>query len=279
VSGIYQRAAAAADVVRRVTGRGARVGAILGSGLGEFADHLEDRRAVPYREIPAFPTSTVVGHAGELVLGRRGGLDVAVLKGRVHYYEGYKPAEVVFPLRVLKLLGVEALIVTNAAGGINDSFRPGQLMLITDQLNLQGRSPLRGPNDERLGPRFPDLTEAYSRSWIERADACASRLGVPLQRGVYAALLGPNYETPAEIRMLRTLGADAVGMSTVPEVIAANHMGMKVLGISCITHVAAGISEQKINHAEVMETTARVKEQFVALLAALLDDLAARGLP
>jgi purine-nucleoside phosphorylase len=240
---------------------------------------LEDRRALSYGAIPSFPTSTVVGHAGELVLGRRGALEVAVLKGRVHYYEGYQAEQVVFPLRVLRQLGVEAVIVTNAAGGINPEFRPGSLMLITDHLNLQGRSPLRGPNDERLGPRFPDLSEAYHRAWIERASACGEQLGVTLRRGVYAALLGPNYETPAEIRMLRTLGADAVGMSTVPEVIAANHMGMKVLGISCITNLAAGISAQKIDHNEVMEITARVKEQFIQLLAALLDDLAVRGMP
>jgi len=297
VSGLYERAAAAAEHIRRATGaalhspplRGAlhspplrgtpRIGAILGSGLGEFADRLEDRRTVPYSEIPTFPISTVIGHAGELVVGHRAGLEIAVMKGRVHFYEGYELAEVVFPLRVLRLLGVELLIVTNAAGGINASFRPGQLMLLTDHLNLLGRSPLRGPNDERFGPRFPDLTEAYDRSLIERAGACAGRLGIALQRGVYAALPGPNYETPAEIRMLRTLGADAVGMSTVPEVIAANQMGIKVLGISCITNLAAGISAKKIDHAEVMETTARVKEQFVALLAAILDDLAARGLP
>jgi len=279
VSDLFERAAAAAEHIRRATGRSPRAGAILGSGLGAFADQLDDRIAIPYREIPSFPTSTVIGHAGQLVLGRRGGMEIGVLQGRVHYYEGYRPDQVVFGVRVLKLLGAEALLVTNAAGGIRDSFRPGQLMLITDHLNLQGSSPLIGPNDDRLGPRFFDLTEAYHPGLIERARGCAARLGIELQSGVYAALLGPNYETPAEIRMLRTLGADAVGMSTVPEVIAANHLGIKVLGISCITNLAAGISTEKINHVEVMETTERVKEQFVALLSAIFDDLAAGGLP
>jgi purine-nucleoside phosphorylase len=279
VSDPLSRARAAADFVRRRASRQPKVGLILGSGLGEFADRLSQPVVLPYAEIPEFPTSTVVGHAGELVLGRHHGLEVAVLKGRVHFYEGYPLEQVVFPTRVLGLLGVEVLVVTNAAGGINASFRPGQLMLITDHINLIGGSPLRGANQEGFGPRFPDLSEAYHAGLRRRALAQADRLRIGLQHGVYAALFGPNYETPAEIRMLKALGADAVGMSTVPEVIAANHMGLKVLGISCITNMAAGILAQKIEHAEVLETTTRVKGEFIALLGAVLDDLAEGGLP
>lgn len=256
------------------------VAVILGSGLGMFADAIENGLAMDYCNIPNFHQSTVAGHAGKLVIGEvAAGLNIACMQGRFHYYEGHPMETVVFPVRVLRALGAEVLIVTNAAGGINSNFKPGTLMLIEDHLNLMGDNPLKGANFDFLGPRFPDLSEAYSIELREVAREVARQQHLDLQSGVYAALSGPTYETPAEIRMLRTLGADAVGMSTVPEVIAANHMGMKVLGVSCITNLAAGISPHKLSHQEVIETTERVKNQFVNLLQGVLTELAAQTVP
>jgi len=246
---------------------------VLGSGLGAFADELSDRTDVPYGEIPGWPVSTAVGHAGKLVLGKLGTLDVAVMAGRSHLYEGYTPAQVTMGVRVLRGLGVESIVFTNAAGGINLSYSQGALVLITDHINLQGTNPLIGPNDDLLGPRFPDMTDAYSAAARAIAHRAADELGIALGDGVYAAVTGPSYETPAEIRYLRTIGADLVGMSTVPEVIVANHMGMKVLAISCVTNMAAGILAQKINHEEVLETGRRVRDTLVRFLKALLPRL------
>src|SRR5436190_6417447 len=253
------------------------VGLVLGSGLGAYADTFERRTVVPFDQLPHFPRSTVTGHSGNLVLGRAEGVAVAALQGRVHFYEGYSISQVVYPVRVLGRLGVRRLVVTNAAGGIDPAFRPGDLMLVTDHLNLMGTNPLIGPNLDELGVRFPDMSEAYDPRMREVALAVAGRLGIALRQGVYAGLTGPSYETPAEIRMLRGLGASAVGMSTVPEVIAANHMGIRVLGISCITNMAAGILPQKLTHQEVMDTTGRVRETFIALLGGILPSLAASG--
>lgn len=252
-----------------------RVGVVLGSGLGAFAAELSDRIEIPYTEIPGWPASTAVGHAGKLVMGRLGGLEVAVMAGRNHLYEGYTPGQVTFGVRVLGLLGVKSLVLTNAAGGINLSLAQGGLVLISDHINLQGSNPLAGPNDDSLGPRFPDMSEAYSARYREIAKAAASELGIELTEGVYVALLGPNYETPAEIRFLRTIGGDVVGMSTVPEVIVANHMGIRVLAISCVTNMAAGILPQKIHHEEVLETGALVRDTLIRLLKTVLPRLAA----
>jgi purine-nucleoside phosphorylase len=257
------------EAIRLIHGRTAlrpAIGVVLGSGLGAFADTLDDATAVPFREIPHFPASTVAGHSGALVVGRARGAPVAVMKGRVHHYEGYPLAEVVFPVRVLGRLGVRTLVVTNAAGAINPAFRPGELMILEDHINLLG-NPLIGPNEEALGPRFFDMSEAYDRPLREAAAAACSAAGVPCHRGVYIAVPGPSYETPAEIRMARTLGADAVGMSTVPEVIAARHMGMRVLGLSCLTNMAAGVSAGKLDHREVLETGERVMPALLEVLA------------
>ena len=247
---------------------------ILGSGLGAFADSLERAVAIDYRELPDFPTSSVHGHAGRLVLGYRGAVPVVAMQGRVHFYEGYAPWQVAFPARVLCRLGVKHLTVTNAAGGINPGFSVGDLMAITDHINLAGYNPLIGPNEEALGPRFPDMSKAYDPEARAVLDQVAAAEGVTLRQGVYVSLAGPSYETPAEIRMLRTLGGDAVGMSTVPEVIVASHMGVKVTGISCITNLAAGISKVKLSHDEVSETANRVKGTFTNLLGAFLDAVA-----
>lgn len=250
------------------------LGIILGSGLGGFAELVENQVSIPYREIPHFPVSTVEGHAGRFVFGQVHGKNVAVMQGRFHYYEGYNMGEVTFPVRVMQVLGATGLIVTNAAGGINPSYRPGDLVLIKDHLNLMGDNPLRGENLSSLGPRFPDLSEAYDLDWRRKAMHAAVELKMEqLQEGVYAALSGPSYETPAEIRYLRAIGADLVGMSTVPEVIAANHGGMRVLGISCVTNMAAGVLPQKLSHAEVMETTERIGKQFVRLLQGIVRAL------
>jgi purine-nucleoside phosphorylase len=246
------------------------VGVILGSGLGPFADRLKDARSVAFDMIPKFPTSSVPGHAGRLVSGRLGDLRVIAMAGRVHGYEGYSAEEVVFPVRVLARLGIRALVLTNAAGCVNAHWSAGDLMRITDHLNLSGRNPLVGPNDARLGPRFPDLSRAYDPRLAKALDAAAASCGIQLRAGVYAQMLGPSYETPAEIRMLRTLGADAVGMSTVPEVIAAAHAGIPVAGISCLTNMAAGILDQPLSHEEVTSTAARMRDQFIALLEAFL---------
>ena len=246
---------------------------VLGSGLGAFADALLDPIIIPYEEIPDFARSTVEGHAGRMVIGRLEGKTVAVMQGRFHYYEGYTLEEVTLPIRTFGLMGVKKLILTNAAGGINPNFQPGSLMLISDHINMMLRSPLRGPHDERLGARFPDMTDVYSREYQRLAQRCASALGMRLESGVYLALQGPNYETPAEIRMMRVLGGDAVGMSTVPEAIVAKQMGMKILGISLISNAAAGVLDQPINHAEVMETGARVADQFIELLEKIISQL------
>jgi purine-nucleoside phosphorylase len=249
------------------------VGVILGSGLGEFADALEGTTSIRFDEIPGFPRSTVVGHAGKLVFGVVDAVPVAVLAGRIHYYEGHPMATVVFPARVLGRLGCRTVIVTNAAGGINTQFASGNLMLITDHINAFGTNPLMGPNDDDLGPRFPDMSDAYGRELRDLAKRVASTVGVKLQEGVYLGVHGPSYETPAEIRTFRGWGADAVGMSTVPEVIALRHMGVGVLGLSCITNMAAGVLAQKLDHREVLETTERVKGEIVRFLRAMVGAL------
>ena len=270
---LYERAEHAARVIRAQYGGEARVGLILGSGLGAFADDLEEAVAISYEEIPGFARSTVEGHAGRLVVGKIAGTPLVVLQGRFHYYEGYTLEEVTFPVRVLGLLGIKALILTNAAGGLNNSFTQGALMLISDHLNLMGVNPLRGANDARFGPRFPDMSDVYEREFQEIAINEAHDMELELKRGIYAALTGPSYETPAEIRMLRALGADAVGMSTVPEAIIARHMGIRVLGISCITNMAAGVLDRPIDHAEVMETGEQVRATFSELLRRTIPKL------
>ena len=254
------------------------VGIVLGSGLGAFADELEDAISIPYSGVPGWPQSTAVGHAGKLVFARVGGAKVLVFAGRAHLYEGYSPARVTFGMRILKLLGAHSVVLTNAAGGVNLAYKQAALVLISDHINLQGMNPLIGANDEEFGPRFPDMSEAYSRRYRELAKQTARELGIELSEGVYAATSGPSYETPAEIRFLRTIGADLVGMSTVPEVIVANHMNMKVLAISCVTNMAAGVLPQKINHEEVLETGARVRGTLVKLLKGVVPKIAAEGL-
>ncbi len=251
-----------------------KIALVLGSGLGAFADSLTDAARVPYAEIPAFPQSTAIGHAGRMVIGNAGTVAVAAMQGRVHLYEGYSIHEVTFPIRVFARMGIRAVILTNAAGGINLGYSQGALVLVRDHINLQGANPLVGPNDDRFGVRFPDMSQAYDRSYREIAREEAARLGTMLHEGVYAGLLGPSYETPAEIEYLRRIGADLVGMSTVAEVIAARHMGIKVLAISCVTNMAAGILDQPLSHAEVMETGERVKTTFEALLRAVLPRVA-----
>lgn len=245
---------------------------ILGSGLGDIANQI-DGISIPYSDIPGFKVSSVKGHAGRLVIGKLNSRNVVVMQGRFHYYEGHSISEVVFPVRIMKLLGADKLVVTNACGGVNTSFNPGDLMFICDHLNLIGQNPLIGKNVDDLGPRFVDMTYAYNSDLLNIAEKTAERLGIKTRKGVYAALTGPVYETPAEIRMLRILGADAVGMSTVPEVIVANHMGMKVLGISCITNMAAGILDKPLCHDEVIETSNRVKENFIKLLKEIIKEI------
>ncbi len=249
------------------------IGLILGSGLGVLADSLEEAVTVNYSDIPHFPVSTVEGHAGELLLGKIGGRPVLLMKGRFHMYEGYQGETVTFPIRVMKKLGITGLLVTNAAGGVNTSYDPGDLMLISDHLNMTGTNPLIGPNHKELGVRFPDMSEGYSKRLRAIAKDIAASQGLKLQEGVYAGLLGPSYETPAEIRMLRVLGADAVGMSTVSEVVIARHSGIEVLGISCISNMAAGILDQPLSHDEVMETTDRVKQQFLKFVIQLIPQM------
>jgi purine-nucleoside phosphorylase len=252
-----------------------KIGVVLGSGLGAFADTLEDRTETPYSLIPRWPPSTAVGHAGKLVSGRLGQAEVIVLAGRAHLYEGYTAQQVTFGIRELHRRGVRSVILTNAAGGVNLQYHPGQLVLISDHINLMGANPLIGPNDDSLGPRFPDMSEAYSIEYRQVAKQAAATIGLTLEEGVYAAVPGPSYETPAEIRYLRTIGADLVGMSTVPETIAANHMGMKVLAISCVTNMAAGVLPQKLVHEEVLATGAKVRDTLVKLLTAVIERLTA----
>jgi len=269
--GLYEQLQETAQAIRqRAPGFTPKVGIILGSGLGGFADTLLDRVVLPYAELPHFPHSSVPGHAGRLVLGTLGGEPIVAMQGRVHFYEGYAPWQVAFPARVLCALGIKTLVVTNAAGGIQTGMRPGDLMAILDQINLSGWNPLTGPNDERLGPRFPDMSTAFNPVLTQLLLDTAERLNIPLKKGVYAYLSGPSYETPAEIRALRILGADAVGMSTVPEVIAAAHMGVKVAGVSCITNLAAGIGHKPLSHAEVAEVANQGAAVFSNLLAAFL---------
>jgi purine-nucleoside phosphorylase len=250
------------------------IGVILGSGLGRLADEREDAVAVPYAEIPHFPVSTVTGHAGRLVVGSLAGTPIVALQGRFHLYEGYGPGEVVFPIRTLARLGVKALVITNAAGGINRSWKAGDLMVIADHLNLTGQNPLAGPHDDRLGPRFPDMSEAYSQAFRTLANEAARDVDLVLREGVYCVLSGPSYETPAEVRMLQKIGADAVGMSTIPEVVACRQMGIKVLGISLISNLAAGISTVPLTHSEVIETGERVAADFVRLIRAVVPKIA-----
>ena len=269
----FERAHEASAAIRARTALRPRLGLILGSGLGAFGDALRESTKIPYRDIPHFPVSTAVGHAGRLVVGLSGKIPVVVMQGRAHSYEGYSFQEVAFPVRVLGALGVRLLVVTNAAGGINRSFRVRGLMLMSDHINLLGANPLRGPNDDRLGPRFPDITEAYSKRLRQLARQVARRQRLRLFEGVYAALTGPSYETPAEIRALARIGADVVGMSTVPEVIVARHMGIEVLGLSSVTNMAAGISKKKINHEEVLEAGARMAGALTQFLHALLPVL------
>jgi purine-nucleoside phosphorylase len=252
-----------------------QIAVVLGSGLGAFADELTNSVEIPYSEIPGWPQATAIGHAGKLVGGLCDGVPVAVMAGRAHLYEGYTPRQVTFGVRVLGRLGVRTVVFTNAAGGINPAYGRGGLVLISDHINLQGSNPLVGANDDSLGPRFPDMSEAYPADLRRAAREVAASLSIPLDEGVYAAVLGPSYETPAEIRCLRAIGADLVGMSTAPEVIAANHMGLRVLAISCVTNMAAGILPQKITHAEVLETGEMVRETLVRFLKALLPRLAA----
>jgi purine-nucleoside phosphorylase len=267
---LYDVAEAAAQLILKQTSARPRIGLVLGSGLGGFADSLTDATRIPYNKIPVFPLSTAIGHAGQMVIGKSGAVPVAAMQGRAHLYEGYSAQQVAFPMRVFGRMGIRAVILTNAAGGINLNYQQGALVLIRDHINLQGTNPLVGPNSDRFGVRFPDMTQAYERSYRALAREEASKLGMTLHEGVYAALLGPSYETPAEINYLRTIGADLVGMSTAFEVIAARHMGIKVLAISCVTNMAAGIIDQPLSHQEVMETGERVKASFEALLRAVL---------
>ena len=270
----FTLADSAAKFVLTRTSLRPRIGLVLGSGLGGFADSLSEAARIPYAQIPAFPRSTAIGHAGQMVIGKAGSVSVAAMQGRVHLYEGYSPQEVAFPTRVFGRMGIRAVILTNAAGGINLSYQQGALVLIRDHINLQGANPLVGTNDDRFGVRFPDMTHAYAKDYRAMARDEAGKLGMTLHEGVYAALLGPSYETPAEIAYLRTIGADLVGMSTVAEVIAARHMTMKVLAISCVTNMAAGILDQPLSHEEVMETGERVKGVFEALLKTVLPRVA-----
>jgi purine-nucleoside phosphorylase len=272
--GEFERAGEAADFIFSQTALRPKIALVLGSGLGAFADEFDDAAKIPYAKIPHFPQSTAIGHAGKLVIGKVGGIPVAGMQGRVHLYEGYSAKEVVFPIRVFARMGLKAVILTNAAGGIKREFVQGRLVVISDHINLQGVNPLTGPNDERFGLRFHDMTAAYDRRFREMTVGEGNRLGIGLYEGVYAGLLGPSYETPAEIRFLRGIGADLVGMSTVPEVIAARHSGLRVLGISCVTNAAAGILDQPLNHLEVLETAERVKGQFIGLLKAVIPRIA-----
>ena len=272
---LFTRADSAAQFLLSQTKVRPKIGLVLGSGLGAFADQLTDATRVTYSQIPSFPQSTAIGHAGQMVIGHTGDVPVSVMQGRVHLYEGYTAQEVAFPMRVFGRMGIRAVIITNAAGGINLKYKQGALVVITDHINLQGTSPLVGANDDRMGLRFPDMTRAYAKEYVQIAREEAAKLGIDLQDGVYAALLGPSYETPAEIRHLRIIGADLVGMSTVAEVIAARHMGMKILAISCVTNMAAGILDQILTHQEVMETGEKVRGQFEALIRAVLPRMAA----
>ncbi|TCO79407.1 purine-nucleoside phosphorylase [Marinisporobacter balticus] len=249
------------------------IGLILGSGLGAIADQIEDKEIYPYHEIPNFPVSTVEGHAGQLVIGTLEGKKVIAMQGRFHYYEGYPMKEVTFPVRVMKRLGIETLIVTNAAGAVNTAYQPGDLMLISDHLNLSGDHPLIGKNLEEFGTRFPDMSNAYNKDLRIKVKEIAKSLNIELQEGVYACMSGPTYETPSEVKMVRVLGADAVGMSTAPEVIVATHSGMKVIGVSCMTNMAAGILDQPLDHREVMDTSEKARAKFITLMKHIIKEI------
>ena len=270
---IYEKATEAAEFIAARTPLRPRVAIVLGSGLGAFAEKLEQATAIPFGEIPHFPRSTVEGHSGRLVVGMISGVPVAVMQGRVHAYEGYSPQEVTFPVRVLGRMGVQRLVLTNAAGGINEGFRQGQLVLIADHINFSGRNPLVGPNDERLGLRFFDMSEAYSARLRELARKAAQDMDLDLEEGVYLCVAGPSFETPAEIRAFERMGADLVGMSTVQETIVARHMGLEVLGISCVTNMAAGIQATPLSHEEVMETGRAVEARLAVLLSRVVPEL------
>ncbi|SHK05140.1 purine-nucleoside phosphorylase [Clostridium cavendishii DSM 21758] len=263
----------AADFILSKSKYKPQIGLILGSGLGAIADQIEDAEYYSYNELPNFPVSTVEGHAGRLVIGKFQGKEVVAMQGRFHFYEGYNMSQVTFPIRVMKLIGVEKVIVTNAAGAVNTSYKPGDLVLISDHINFSGTNPLIGGNLSDFGTRFPDMSEAYNKELRAKVREIANGLGIDLKDGVYAMFTGPTYETPAEVRMARVMGADAVGMSTVPEVIVANHSGMKVLGISCMTNMAAGILEQPLNHQEVMETSEMVREKFINLMTNVIKEI------
>ncbi len=271
----FSRAGAAAEFIRSKTVLRPEIALVLGSGLGDFAEGMADAVRIPYGEIPHFPRSTAIGHAGRLVVGRIAATDVAVMQGRVHLYEGHSIKDVAFPIRVFGRMGIRAVILTNAAGGISSDLHPGCLVLIRDHINLQGVNPVAGPNDDRFGQRFFDMGKAYDPQFRHLAQAEAARLGIWLGNGVYAALLGPSFETHAEIQYLKKIGVDLVGMSTVPEVTVARHMGIRVLAFSCVTNLAAGLSDQPITHEEVLEIGARVQKEFVALLSAVIPRLAA----
>jgi len=271
----FTRAEAAAKFIYKKTKLRPQIALVLGSGLGAFADQFSSAVKISYAKIPFFPQSTAIGHAGQLVLGKIGDTDVVGMQGRVHLYEGYSAGEVAFPVRVFARMGVKAIVLTNAAGGIKKEFTQGRLVVISDHINLQGANPLTGTNEGDFGPRFPDMSSAYDKEFRALTLAEGRRLGLDLGEGVYAALAGPSYETPAEIRYLRSVGADLVGMSTVPEVIAARHAGIRALGISCVTNAAAGVLDQPLDHKEVLETAERVKDQFIGLLRAVIPDIAA----
>lgn len=273
---LYERAEHATRIIRARITVEPRIAVVLGSGLGGFADDFEEAVSIPYEDIPGFMRSTAQGHAGQLIAGKVDTVPILAMKGRMHYYEGYSLEEVTFPMRTFKLLGIKTVILTNAAGGINVQLQQGALMVLSDHLNLMGTNPLHGPNDERFGPRFPDMSTVYSPELQELVVEEARSIGVEVRRGIYGALSGPSYETPAEILMLRNLGADAVGMSTVPEAIVARHMGLEVLGISCITNMAAGLSDAPINHEEVMATGDRVRGTFTELLRKVVSAISKR---
>ena len=271
----WTQAGEAADFIRSKTPHQPRIGLVLGSGLGAFADDLDDRVKIPYSTIPNFPISSAEGHAGNLAIGKVAGVPVAAMQGRVHYYEGHSMLRVTFPMRVFWRLGIKGVLLTNAAGGIGPELKPGCLVVLKDHINLQGTNALIGANEYRFGPRFPDMSEAYAKDWRTLTLEQGKLQGVDVHEGVYAAMSGPSYETPAEIRFLRIIGADVVGMSTVAEVVVARHCGMKVLAISVVTNMAAGILDQPINHAEVLEIGHRIKGQFAGLLRNLIPRLAA----
>lgn len=271
MNNLYEKITESANYIKSKINSNPTIGLILGSGLGVLGDEIENPVIISYDEIPNFPVSTVEGHKGQLVIGKLEGKDVVAMQGRFHFYEGYKMQETTFPVRVMKALGVETVFVTNAAGGANKEFNPGDLMIIKDHLNLGGNNPLIGKNDDRLGVRFPDMSTAYTPKYVELAKECAKKLNIDIKEGVYAFFTGPTYETPAEVRMAQILGADAVGMSTAPEVIVASHSKMDVIGISCITNMAAGILDQPLNHEEVIETTQKVKAEFLSLVKTVVN--------